>query len=175
MNLKRPVSMLALLAISALTLAPFVAASPITANLNWSSQSIPAGSTNTATYGVAIDADCPVGQTFSGTLTVVEPDGISTATVVVGATPCGTTNLTSVYPTTFTGTAGTTQLGTYTATWQGTTSIVTSGIHPQFFLQNNFTVRAFRPVPEFSTPALLIAAIGLALLTVMKKGKVLKV
>ena len=30
-------------------------------------------------------------------------------------------------------------------------------------------------VPEFSAPAMIVAAVGLALLTVMKKGKILKV
>src|SRR2546425_9320847 len=103
-QLRKMVSVLALLVVSVLALAPFAAASPITPNLNWGLQTIVSGSTNTGIYGVATDFDCPIGQTFSGTLTVVEPDGISTATVTVGPTACGTTGLTSVYPTDFTGT-----------------------------------------------------------------------
>ena len=177
MNAKRMITLMSLLAVSALALAPFASAAPINATLNWGLQTIVSGSTNTGTYGVAVDFDCPAGQTFSGTLTVVEPDGVSTATVIVGSTACGTIGLTSVYPTDFTGTKGTTQIGTYTATFAGTASTDIFGIHPQFKVVDNFVVKEFGAtnVPEFSAPAMIVAVVGLALLTVMKKGKILKV
>jgi hypothetical protein len=174
--LRKVVSVLALFAVSALALAPFAAAHPINAGLNWGLQTIVSGSTNTGTYGVGVDFDCPVGETFSGTLTVVEPDGISTATVTVGPTACGTTSLTSVYPTDFTGTAGTTQIGTYTATFAGSASTDIFGIHPEFKLVDNFVVKEFGAtnVPEFSAPAMIVAVAGLVLLAATKRARQLK-
>ena len=176
-QLRKMVTILSMLAVSALALAPFAAASPINATLNWGLQTIVSGSTNTGTYGVGVDFDCPLGETFSGTLTIVEPDGISTSTVTVGPTACGTTGLTSVYPTDFTGTKGTTQVGAYTATFAGIASTDILGIHPEFKLVDNFVVKEFghANVPEFSAPAIIVAVVGLALLTVMKKGRSMKV
>ncbi len=148
-------------------------ASPITANLTWSSQTLTPGSSNTATFGVSVDSDCPSGQTFSGTLTVVEPDGISTSTVTVGATPCGTTNLTAVYPTAFTGVAGTTELGTYSATWAGTTSATIGGVHPTFKVTDNFVVASFPPpVPEFPVPAIMVVGAAMLLMGLIRRTSV---
>lgn len=176
MQVKGVVGVLALLALLAAGLAPVVFANPINPVLNWSPNPVTQGSTTTATYGVAIDADCPTGQTFTGTLKVVEPDGVSTATVTLGVpTPCGTSNLSAVYPTAFTGTAGTTELGTYSATWSGTTSAIVGGVHPTFNVQDNFVVVKSTGVPEFPVPAILVSAIGLVLIAAMKKGKILPV
>lgn len=163
--------MLVTVAVLALVLSyatPAVFASPISPVLNWSPNPIAKGGTTTATYGVASDADCP--GTFSGTLKVVEPDGISTATVTVGTTSCGTVTLTSVYPTAFTGTKGTTECGTYTATWSGTTS--KPGV--TFLTEDDFVVTCI-PVPEFPMPVFAIAAVGLVLLLAMRKTKLIKV
>ena len=148
---------------------PTVFAAPITASLNWSSQTIVAGSHNIAAFTVIVDPDCLIGKTFSGTLTVIEPDGITTGTVTIGSTPCGTP-LTADYPSDFAGSASTTTLGTYTAIWMGTTSVTIGGLHPEFRLQDNFVVKAFRnTVPEFQAPSMILAAIGLALILVVKK------
>ncbi len=155
-------------------LAPAVSASPIAPSLGWTSQNLVAGQSTTATFGVLADADCPIGQTFSGTLTVVRPDASSGSVSVTGIA-CGTTT-TAAYPIAFSGTAGTNLMGTYTATWAGTTTTTVLGVHPTFSVQDNLVVKEFPPpVPEFSAPALLVAAIGLALFAVVKKGNILKV
>ena len=167
-------SILATVAVLALFLSyatPAVFASPISPVLNWSPNPTTQGSTTTATYGVSTDSDCPSGGHFSGTLTVVEPDGVSTATVTVGSTLCGTVTLSSIYPTDFTGTAGTKECGTYIATWSGTTS--KPGV--TFLTEDNFVVTCPTPSPEFPAPVFGIAAVGLVLLLAMRKTKLVKI
>jgi hypothetical protein len=106
-----------------------VHADPINPNLSWSPNPIAIGATTTATFGVGdtipgtspaqSDPDCPSGAFFTGTLTVTTPGGeISTYTVT--GVPCGTQNLTAVYPTAFTagtGAPSTSTIGKYTASW----------------------------------------------------------
>src|SRR5580693_9278332 len=105
---------LALVSLGLLAMLPFAAAHPIQANLNWSSSAsgIITGGTNTASFGVAdmlvgggSDIDCPAGAYFSGTLTVTTPLG-QTSTYSVTNVPCGTQNLSAVYPTAFTAGTG---------------------------------------------------------------------
>src|ERR1700694_5011783 len=157
MSTKRMISLMATLSV-ALMLVPVVYPHPIAPALSWSSQNLSPGSSTTATASVMIDPDCPSGQTYQGTITVVEPDGVSTATFSVGPTACGT-SVTALYPTAFTGTAGTLETGVYTATWAGSSSAVVGGQHPQFSMQNNFIVQKFSPppVPEFPAPAMFVA------------------
>jgi methionine-rich copper-binding protein CopC len=163
--------LMALLSLAALSV-PFAAAHPINPSLTWSSSNVAQGSTTTATATVSVDADCPVGQTFSGTITVTEPDGTSVGTFAVGPTACGT-NVTAIYPTAFAGTAGTTELGTYTTSWVGTSSVVTNGVHPTFDITTGFIVVSFQPppVPQFGLPAMVVAALGLVMVAAVKKGR----
>ncbi|MDA4113254.1 MAG: hypothetical protein OK474_04325 [Thaumarchaeota archaeon] len=162
-------------------------AHPIDANLNWSSSSsgIITGGTNTATFGVAnmlpgggSDIDCPTGAFFSGVLTVTTPGGL-TSTYTVTNIPCGTQNLTAIYPTDFTpgsGAPSTTTSGTYTANWAGTSTALIGGVHPSFSVTDNFVANGQTPpptVPEFGAPAMLVAAIGLVVVAAMKKGNLL--
>ena len=178
---KQTAAILGLLTVAALVLAPVVSAAPINPNLSWSPNPTTVGGTTTATYGVnsvtptgASDPDCPAGQTFTGTLTVTEPAPASgVSTVTVGSTPCGTTNLTSVYPTAFTGVASTATCGTYAAVWAGTTSALIGGVHPTFSVTDNFTIPCV-PVPEFPGPAMMVAALGLVLLVGVRKVRLLK-
>jgi hypothetical protein len=155
-----------------LAIVPVVYANPITPSLTWSPQFVPIAGTTTGTANVAIDADCPSGKTYQGTITVVEPDGVSTGTVTIGATPCGTA-VTVVYPTGFSGSASTSESGTYTATFAGTTSALVGGVHPKFSLTDNFFAGNFQPVPESPMPAMLMAAFGLVAVVAMRKtGKI---
>jgi hypothetical protein len=185
MQIRKSAPILALLSLGLLVALPLAAAHPINANLNWTSTSIPAGSTNTATFGVAdmlvgggSDIDCPAGDTFSGTLTVTTPGGL-TSSVTETNIPCGTQNLSAVYPTDFapgTGAPSTTTVGTYSAAWVGTSTALVGGLHPSFNVQDNFvTVQQSPPppVPEFGAPAMLVAAIGLVVVAAMKKGNLL--
>ncbi|MDA4136687.1 MAG: hypothetical protein OK449_06800 [Thaumarchaeota archaeon] len=186
MQTRKAAPLLALVSIGLLAMFPFVAAHPIDPSLNWANVSILAGSTNTATFGVADmlpaggpDSDCPPGATFSGTLTVTTPGGL-TSTYSVSDIPCGTQNLTAVYPTAFTagtGSPSTATAGTYAGVWAGTTSAVVGGVHPVFSVSDNFVTQALTPpptVPQFGGPAIFVAAMGLVLVAAMKKGKVLK-
>ena len=164
-----------------------VNADPINANLNWSPGSITAGGSTTAYFGVAdvlagtttSDIDCPAGAFFSGTLTVTTPGGL-TSTVTVTNVPCGTQNLSAVYPTGFTtgtGAPSTATAGTYTGTWAGVTTALVGGIHPTFSVTDNFVAQQLPPpptVPEFGAPAMLVAAIGLVVVAAMKKANLLK-
>ena len=184
MQVKKVAPILALVTVGLLAMMPFVAADPISPNLTWSSSSIPQGSTTTATFGVAQyltgttnpDPDCPPGQTFTGTLTVTTPGGL-TSTVTETAVPCGTQNLSAVYPTGFTagtGVPSTSTTGTYSATWAGTTSATVGGYHPIFSVTDNFIVTAFPPppgVPQFTAPVMMVAAFGLVLVAAAKKGR----
>lgn len=168
--------LLALFSLAAMSV-PFVAAHPINPSLVWNPINVSQGSTTTATATVSIDSDCPSGQTFSGTITVTEPDTVSVATYSVGPTPCGTI-VTAVYPTDFTGTAGTSELGTYTTSWAGTSSVVVDGIHPTFDVTTGFIVVSFQPpptVPQFGLPAMAVAAMGLLLVAAVRKGRLFKV
>jgi hypothetical protein len=176
MQMKGALVAFALVAFASLALIPVAFAHPINPNLTWSPNPVTTpGATTTATYGVATDSDCPSGQTFTGTLTVVEPDGVSTAKVTVAATACGTTNLNSVYPTGFTGTASTLTCGVYSATWAGTTSALVGGFHPTFSVTNNFVVTCTTTAPEFASPAILVGAIGLVAIVALRKTKFVKV
>jgi hypothetical protein len=185
MQTRKAAPLLALVSIGLLSMLPFVAAHPIDPSLNWANTSIIGGATNTATFGVADllpgggpDSDCPPGATFSGTLTVTTPGGL-TSTYSVSGVPCGTQNLTAVYPTAFTagtGSPSTLTAGTYAGVWAGTTSAVVGGVHPTFSVSDNFVTQAQTPpptVPQFGTPAVFVAAMGLILVAAMKKGKVL--
>jgi hypothetical protein len=169
------VPFLALLSVVGLAMVPVVAAHPINPSLGWSNINVNAGASTTAIVSVAIDADCPTGQTFSGTITVVQPLG-GVATASIGTTACGTSAL-AVYPTGFTGVASTSEVGTYNATWAGSSSVIAAnGQHPSFSVTDNFIVISFQPppgVPQFGAPAIFIAAMGLVLVAAMKKGKVL--
>jgi hypothetical protein len=163
-----------------------VNAHPINANLNWSPPSITAGGSTTANFGVAdmlvgggSDADCPAGDFFSGTLTVTTPGGL-TSTVTETNIPCGTQNLSAVYPTDFTpgtGAPSTAAAGTYTAVWAGSSTATVGGAHPMFSVQDNFVAQQLPPpptVPQFGAPAMLVAAIGLVVVAAMKKSNLLK-
>jgi hypothetical protein len=182
MNQLTKISLPVLAVLASMAFMPAVYAAPINSNLVWSPDPTSQGGTSTATFGVndvtttgASDPDCPAGDTFSGTLTVVEHDGISTSTVSVGATPCGTTNLTAVYPTQFTGVAGTTECGVYSATWAGTTTAVEGGIHPTFSVSDHLSVSCGVGVPEFQGPAIMVAALGLLLLATVKKVRLVRI
>jgi hypothetical protein len=155
-------------------------AAPINANLSWNPGQIQIGQTTTATFGVAADSDCPAGATFSGTLTVTTPNGL-TSTFTVNNVACGTTTLTAVYPTDFTpgtGAPSTDRIFQFNATWTGTTTALVGGLHPTFSVTDHFDVYLCCPppipTPEFGAPAILAAAVGLVLLAAMKKGKLLK-
>jgi hypothetical protein len=90
--------------------------------------------------------------------------------------PCTTSvaNATATYPTGFTGAAGTSELGTYTSHFDGFISLSTSSV-PFFSAVEFFTVAlTTNYVPEFGAPAILAAAMGLVLLALMKKTKMLK-
>ena len=171
-----------LVVLASMAFLPAVHADPINANLVWSPDPTTQGGTSTATFGVndvtttgSPDPDCPAGDMFSGTLTVVEPDGVSSASYSVTNVACGTTNLTAVYPTAFTGTAGTSQCGVYMATWAGTTTAVESGVHPTFNLSDHLAVNCPTGVPEFQAPAMMIAALGLLLLLAVRKVRLVRV
>jgi len=85
---------------------------------------------------------------------------------------CGSVTLHATYPTDFTGVASTTQCGTYSAEWKGTTSALVGGFHPTFDLTNNIVVTGCtQSAPEFGAPAMLIAAIGLVLVAAVKRRK----
>jgi hypothetical protein len=187
MQITKTAPLLALVSLGLLAMLPFVTAHPINANLNWSSSSsgIITGGTNTATFGVAdmlvgggSDIDCPAGAFFSGTLTVTTPGGL-TSTVMETNVPCGTQNLSAVYPTAFTAGSGapsTATAGTYTANWAGASTALVGGVHPSFSVTDNFVANAQLPpptVPEFGAPAMLVAAIGLVVVAAMKKGNLL--
>ena len=131
--------------------------------------SITAGGSTTANFGVAdmlvgggSDADCPAGAFFSGTLTVTTPGGL-TSSVTVTNVPCGTQNLSAVYPTGFTpgtGAPSTAAAGTYTAVWAGTSTALVGGLHPSFSVQDNFVAQQLPPpptVPQFGAPAMLVS------------------
>ena len=175
MKIKTLSPILAVLTVALLGLAPTVAAHPITPSLSWNLSHIPLLGSTVATASVAIDTDCPSGQTFSGTITVTEPDGVSVGTFSVGPTPCGS-SVTATYPTDFSGTASTSENGAYTATFAGTTSQLVGGQYPKFSLTDSFIAGTFPPpptVPQFSAPALLVVAASLMLVAVAKKGKLL--
>src|SRR5580704_15403779 len=185
MQMTRTAPLLALVSLGLLAMLPFVTAHPINANLNWNPGSFAAGGTTTATFGVAdmlvgggSDIDCPAGAYFSGTLTVTTPGGL-TSTYTVTNVPCGTQNLSAVYPTAFTagtGAPSTTTAGTYTGNWAGTTTALVGGLHPSFSVTDNFVANGQSPpptVPEFGAPAMLVAAIGLVVVAAMKKGNLL--
>ena len=173
----RAIPILVLLTVASFTLTPTVAAipAPFEPVLSWGHNAgIINGSTITATFGLD---GCVPGSTFSGTLKVTEPDGVGVATFSVTNVLCTTsvTNMTVIYPTGFTGTAGTSELGTYTSQWN--TVISLSGFNyptmsrPEFFtvaLTTNY-------VPEFGAPTIMVAAMGLVLLAFMKKTRMLKV
>src|SRR5271170_8314242 len=112
MQIRKTAPLLALVSIGLLAMFPFVAVHAITPSLTWANPVIPQTGTNTATFGLADtlpaggpDADCPPGAFFSGTLTVTTPGGL-TSTFTVTNVPCGTVNLTAVYPTDFTAGTG---------------------------------------------------------------------
>jgi len=173
MQLRKFAVISALIALAATAFVPAVLANPISPVLNWSPNPVPQGSPTTATFGVKADADCPTGQTFTGTITVTEPDGVSVASYSVSTIACGTTSLTVVYPTGFTGTAGTSETGTYAAVWAGTTSALVGGVHPTFSVTDNFVVPKTTTAPEFAAPAMFVAAVGLVLVALAKKGNLL--
>src|SRR6204780_825626 len=188
MQMTKTAPILALVSLGLLAMLPFAAAHPIQANLSWSSSAsgIITGGTNTASFGVAdtlpggnqTDIDCPAGAFFSGTLTVTTPGGL-TSTYSVTNVPCGTQNLSAVYPTAFTagtGAPSTTTAGTYTGTWAGTTTALVGGLHPSFSVTDNFVANGQSPPPtgpEFGAPSMLVAAIGLVVVAAMKKGNLL--
>jgi hypothetical protein len=186
MQLKKLAVISTLVAFVGMMFAPVAFAMPITPNLAWSPGTVVAGSTTTAIFGVADkillpnsttinDPDCPPGQTFTGTITVTEPDNTSISTTSVTVVACGTTNLSAIYPTAFTGTKGTTELGTYTAVWKGTTTATVGGKHPTFNVIDNFVVvpPVTHGAPEFAAPAMFVAAFGLVVVALIKKGNLL--
>jgi hypothetical protein len=187
-NASAPLLTLAALLLLATPALLAVRADPINPNLSWKYSLAVAGGTNTATFGVAnqipsggSDPDCPAGATFSGTLTVTTPGGL-TSTYSVSNIACGTQNLTAVYPTQFTPGTGAPRMstsGTYTAIWAGTTTALVGGVHPAFNTIDNFVVFStggrLPPVPEFGAPAMLVAAIGLVAVALVKKANLIKV
>jgi len=161
-----------------------VRADPINPNLSWFHEVFPQTDTTTATFGVAdtvpggaSDPDCPSGDFFTGTLTVTTPSG-QTSSVTKTNVPCGTQNLTAIYPTDFapgTGTPDTNTVGTYTAAWVGTTTALVGGVHPAFNTTDSFFVAGGLKLPEFGTSAMLVAVIGLVGVVLMKKANLMKV
>ena len=165
-----------------------VRADPINPNLSWAPNPINVGATTTATFGVGdtipgtspavSDPDCPSGDFFTGTLTVTTPGGL-TSSVTETNIPCGTQNLSAVYPTAFTpgsGAPSTGTAGTYTAEWKGTTTALVGGIHPAFDTIDSFVVQSTsHGAPEFGAPAMLVAAIGLVAVALVKKANLIKV
>jgi hypothetical protein len=185
MQLKKLAVISALLALAGTAFVPAVLAHPINANLTWLPDPITSGSTTTATFGVndvtpgpspVSDPDCPSGDTFTGTLTVVTPaPSSSSSTFTVSTpTPCGTTGLTATYPTNFVGNPSTVECGVYSATWAGVSSALIGNIHPTFNVTDNFVVTCPNGAPQFAAPAVLVAAMGLVLVAAAKKGRLLK-
>jgi hypothetical protein len=166
-----------ILALFALALAPAVNAanSPIIATLDWSPNpnTVP-GSDETGAVGVAIDADCPSGGTYSGTLFVTTPGGVKIAGPIVDFAACGTT-LTFHYGGVG-GIGSTTACGTYNTEWGGET-FPPGSFHQlaTFDVRNTFTVTGCHIIPEFPGPLLLVVGAGLALLAVMRRSRLLKV
>ena len=92
--------------------------------------------------------------------------------------PCGTQNLSAVYPTAFTpgtGAPSTSTSGTYSATWAGTTTALVGGVHPVFSTGDSFVVVPIGGVPEFGAPTMLVAAFGLVAVALAKKANLVKV
>ena len=176
LQLKKLAVISTLLALAGMAFVPTALASPITANLSWSPNPITSpGSSSTATFGVAIDSDCPSGQTYTGTVTVTEPDGTSVSTYSVSGQACGDTTNSASYPSDFTGTAGTTQCGVYSAEWKGSTTASVGGVHPTFDVTDNL-ILACQGVPQFgAAPALLVAAMGLVLVVGLRNKRILKI
>jgi hypothetical protein len=166
-----------LLSLAGAMFIPTVLASSINPNLSWNPNVVFPGQTTTATYGVAANDECPIGDFFTGTLTVTEPGlgGNRTASVTQTNIPCGTVDLSTVYPTGFTG-AASTQCpgGPYTAVWAGSTTAVVGGVNPAFSVRSGFDIPVCLKLPEFGGPAVLVAAVGLVVVAAMKRGKVLK-
>jgi len=182
MNQLTKIALVPVLLLASMAFMPAVYAAPIRANLVWLPDPTSQGGTSTATFGVndvtttgAPDPDCPAGDTFDGTLTVVEPDGVSTSSYSLTSVPCGSINLTAVYPTAFTGTAGTSQCGIYMATWAGVSSAIEGGVHPTFRVSDHLAVSCAVPVPEFQGPGIMIAALGLLLLATVNKVRLVKI
>jgi hypothetical protein len=94
---------------------------------------------------------------------VTTPGGL-TSTHSVTDVPCGTQNLSAVYPTQFTAKSHApinSTTGTYTADWAGSTTALIGGLHPTFSITDNFVAVSLSPpptVPEFGAPAMLVAA-----------------
>ena len=167
-----------------------VHADPINPNLSWAPNPVIFSGTTTAIFGVGdtipgispaqSDPDCPAGDTFTGTLTVTMPNG-KTSSVAETSIPCGTQNLTAVYPTAFTpgtDTPNTIIPGAYTAEWKGTTTATVGGVHPAFDTIDSFFVLGpctLCGVPEFSAPPILVAAIGLVAVALVKKANLVKI
>jgi hypothetical protein len=162
--------------VASFTMTPIVGAipPPFDPMVSWShGDAILNGSSIIATFGLA----CPPGATFSGTLRVTEPDHVSVATVSVTNVPCigFDSNATAVYPTGFTGTAGTSELGTYSSGFSGILSLSATQHVPFSSPTQDFTVAlTTNYVPEFGAPTILVAAMGLVLLALIKKTKILK-
>jgi hypothetical protein len=165
--------------IAGLAIVPAASASPTGAYLNWSVQTIVVGGSTTAMFGMSIGPECPVGQAWVGSVIVTMPDGTTIAEIYSpGPIPCGLT-VSVPYPSGFTGspdtfgTAATSELGTYTAVFSG----MGNGGANSFTIAANFTVVRTAPpplpAPEFGAPAFLVAAVGLVLVAVMKRAKIL--
>jgi hypothetical protein len=185
MQLQKVAAISLLLAFAGAAIAPSVLAEPINPNLSWAPNPITTGSTTTATFGVAdtlptggSDNDCPSGDFFSGTLTVTTPGGL-TSTYTVTSVPCGTQNLSAIYPTAFTpgtGAPSTATAGVYGAVWAGTTTATVGGVHPTFNTSDNFVVTTpVTGVPQFGASAMLVAAIGLIAMAALKRSKVISI
>jgi hypothetical protein len=167
--------MSALLFLLGVVFVPSALASPANANLSWNPPVIFEGQTTTATYGVPVNTDCPSGDFFTGTLTVTEPFGTGTSSVTQDDIPCGTVDLSAVYPTGFTGTAGTQcPGGPYSTLWTGSTTAVVDGVHPTFSVKNTFELPICLKVPEFGGPAVLVAAVGLVAVAAMRRSRIPK-
>jgi hypothetical protein len=174
----RIAQLLVLCMIGGLAIVPVVSASPTGAYLNWNAQTILVGGSTTAMFGMSIGPECPVGQTWTGSVTVTMPDRTTIAEIYgPGPIPCGLTVYVP-YPSGFTGpdtfgTAATNELGTYTAVFAG---MGNNGAN-SFSIAANFTVvRTLPPplpVPEFGAPTFLVAAVGLVLVAVIKRSKIL--
>lgn len=152
----------------ALMVLPSASAHPVTASLSWSSVLIPAGGSTTASITVKVDPDCPIGGTFTGTLSVTQPDGVSVGTYSVSAIPCGTV-VTAAYPGAFSGAASTSSTGNYKAVWAGSTS--QAGV--TFTLTDGFSVANFKVpgVPQFpiAGTGVVVLAGALGLLLIKRK------
>lgn len=164
MNTKLTATSIAIIALI-LVSTPFLIASATNPSLSWSTQTLSPTQTTIATIGLATDSNCKT--TYSGVLTVTQPDGANKATYTVTNEPCGK-YVSATYPSQFIGVAATTEYGTYTATFIGTTA--NGGT---FNLQDNFVVNVFcAPEVVTVTETVTVTASNTQTITTIPSGSI---